>query len=196
MNSKRDWQYNHLCLEVEDIEEAATSLARTVGAGPFFLREKVSPDEISSPLGGPCAWEHSHALGALGGQLVELNQNHTISPPALARELRQRPIGHIAYAVARLDEESRRLAASGVPLILRSRTGPVELAYHQSPLAGAIELLQDGNHLRDLRTEILAAAEGWKGDRPVRLVGSADSAATHEAMSSSAGESNADSIHE
>lgn len=163
-----EWIYNHVCFEVEDIEAAAVLLSRQFGAGPFFLREHASPDELIGPDGQPGDWDHSHALGGHGSQLIELNQTHSLEPPALAAALKQGPVSHIAYTVSDLQRESDRLEREEAPRVLFSRSGPVTLAYHRSSVTGLVELLQAAPFMTSYRAAILAESRRWDGTSPLR----------------------------
>ena len=159
---------HHVCFAVDDLERAAVTMARGLGAGPFFLMPHRPFDELVGPDGEPCSWEHEHAFGLLGGRLVELTRTDAASPPALAAALARRPVNHVAYLAPDLDAASAGLVAAGASVLLRARRGPIALAYHEVPGLGCVELLQQTGAHDALAAALADAAAGWDGSRPFR----------------------------
>ena len=158
--------FHHICVEVDDIDAAATVAARTFGAGPFFVLEHAPFDELEVP-GVTCRWDHSLAFGYFGSLLVELHQTHSLEPPELGDVLGRRPIAHIAYLVEDLEAQSARLAANGCPRVLFGRNGPVALVYHHVPDVGLVELIQPGE-FRGFWDAVAARTAEWDGTRPLQ----------------------------
>ena len=170
-NAHSPMRFHHICLEVEDLSAAATSLAKTLGAGPFFGMEDVTFEELDYP-GGECVWEHSLAFGYIGSMLVELSETHRIEPPALAQALASRPVQHFAYLVDDLKRECTRVEADGAQRVLYGRNGPVELVYYEVSEAGIVELLQDNEFFSGLSAAIAAATADSDGTEPYQLASS------------------------
>lgn len=151
---------HHIAVTVADIEGAADLVRREFGAGPFTLLEHVGFDELTLADGSVGRWDHSLAFSALGDQLIELSVTHSAEPPGLLAEMDSyRPLSHFGFVVDDLAAESRRLAGGSAELLFTARGGPVELAFHRSPVYGLIELLQDCPAIQESRAEIIARAK-------------------------------------
>lgn len=161
-------ELHHVCYEVDDLERAASALARLDGAGPFFAREPRPFDELDYGPGGACALEHAIAFGLVRGRLVELKVPLRYEPPALASALSQAPVNHHAYVADDFEAECARLEAGGGERIITARTGPFELAYHRVPVLGVVETLRSCQALVDMRAAIAAETERWDGTAPLR----------------------------
>jgi hypothetical protein len=159
---------HHICFEVADLEQAAAGLAAAYGAGPFFQFERRPFDELELPGGDAATLDHVIAFGLVLGQMVELKRSLAIEPPALAVALGQRPVHHVAVAVADLDAECARLEAVGAQPLVRARSGAFRLAYHRMADVGVVETLQEGPALAGLDAAVAAETARWDGTRPRR----------------------------
>jgi catechol 2,3-dioxygenase-like lactoylglutathione lyase family enzyme len=161
----------HYSYVVPDLEKAANFWAEVLGAGPFFLFDKVDFDEIERPAGGPMAFNHSAALGQWGPLAIELEQIESIRPPELAEVLAPHTpgINHASCVCADLDADSARLEELGHPLFLSARTGDFDLRFHNFELMGhALELYRENDFVHGFFAALRNAAEGWDGSEPLR----------------------------
>src|SRR4051794_41766109 len=104
---------HHVGYVVDDLEAAATAMARTYGAGPFFAMEHLE-FESATYLDAPATYDHSAAFGRWGHLLVELNVVHGAQPPELAAALGGPGIGPASLALDHLDPVPRRLLHGGL----------------------------------------------------------------------------------
>ena len=161
----------HYSYVVPDLERAVAFWAEVLGAGPFFLFDKVEFDALELPAGGPAAFHHSAALGQWGPLAIELEQIDAIRPAELAAVLAPRTpgINHASCVCADLDPDSARLEELGHPLFLSARTGDFDLRFHDFELLGhAIELYRENEFVAQFFAALRAAAEGWDGREPLR----------------------------
>lgn len=159
---------HHVCFAVDDLERSATTMARGLGAGPFFRMPHAPFDELIYGAGEPCTWRHEHAFGSFGGQTIELTQTLAAAPAELATAFARKPVNHIGYTAPDLDVASERLVGAGARRFLRGKRGPVRMAYHEVPALGCIELLQ-ADEIHDRFAAVLAAcAADWDGSQPFR----------------------------
>jgi catechol 2,3-dioxygenase-like lactoylglutathione lyase family enzyme len=160
--------FHHICIEVDDLQQSAEAIAKTLGGGPFFLMEHAAFDEIEY-VGGPAKWDHSLAFGYVGTLLVELHLTHSVEPAELGKLVGNRPISHTAYLVDDIFAESDRLASQGSPRLFFGRNGAVRLVYHETP-TGLIELLNGGEFFTSFSDAVAAQAASWDGTEPLRPV--------------------------
>ena len=91
---------HHYAYVVEDIEATVNRLVDHLGAGPFFVVERVPLENVRS-RGEPAAFVHNSAFGACGGGVIELMEALRLAPKRVEMGFsRPRPgIHHVAYAV-------------------------------------------------------------------------------------------------
>ena len=157
---------DHIGFHVAKIGPAVDHWAK-LGAGPFFHRTDIRFDEVTF-RGEPCTFEHSHAFGCFGDMLIELQEIHACSPPALARILMPGggpAMNHIAYVSDDPERDSAELADAGFPLFLQAALGPIEVRFHDArhALGCAIEIHRRSDPLVASRARFRAAASGWDG---------------------------------
>jgi hypothetical protein len=174
-NILRSRPISHVSYAVNNLEKAVEHWTTVLGAGPFFVVDKVGFDEISFN-GGPCVWEHSAAFGQWGSISVELQENRRTEPAAFTRLVLPGPlpvVNHVAYLSETPEEDSRELAAAGHRLFLHARFGGIEMRFHDTTAAigHPVEIHRDSAALRSNFSRIAAAALNWDGSNPLRPMG-------------------------
>jgi len=166
---------HHSGYVVESIEATVERLARSLGAGPFFLVENVPLENVRSH-GEPAELAHNSAFGWCGGAPIELLQIARAGPERVAeRWSGPRPrIHHVAYVLPRAEAEGlrRSLDEHGFPEYLRGRLGEVDMTFHDaSPTLGHdLEIHVDVPGLHEFFEIVRAGAEGWDGSDALRSV--------------------------
>jgi hypothetical protein len=158
---------------VDDVDEAARSFSRRVGAGPFFVRRHIELASVQH-RGEPATFDHSSAYGQWGAVQVELVQVHASTPASLAAIVeRGAGVHHVAMFVADFDAEQQRLTHLGWPEVLVAETsGGLRFAFHdaRADLGHFVEIYEPAQRLVAFYAMVAAAAEDWTGDDPVRPV--------------------------
>jgi catechol 2,3-dioxygenase-like lactoylglutathione lyase family enzyme len=164
---------HHAGYVVADLPAAAARFAATFGAGPFFAMDHIVFEEVSFG-GAPAVYDHSSAFGQWGPLLVELTQVHDARPDGLRAALTPPGggIGHVAWLADSLEDEVERLRAHGLEPFHTGRTGPASAVWlHGGPLLGhPVEVLQRRDEILGFYAMVRAAAEGWEGDDPYRVM--------------------------
>lgn len=160
----------HVGYSVQSIPRAVDFLARSFGAGPFFLMENIRIPRLKNAK-GPIVWEHSAAFGQWGGLAVELQQIDKLEPSDAFGPTYERASGfnHVAYAVDDLERENERLQELGFELLFEAVNGPHESNLYDAPLLGhTIEVHQAFDLFLEFHASLAKAAEGWDGTQPLR----------------------------
>ena len=166
---------HHCAYVVEDIGATVNSLVDQLGAGPFFLVERVPLENVRS-RGEPAEFVHNSAFGFCGDGAVELIEAIRLAPERVEKAFADpRPrIQHVAYVLpsTEVGDVRRALDERGVPHYLNSQFGEVETTIHDaSTVVGHdIELHADNQGLRDFFAMVRTGAEGWDGSEPLRSV--------------------------
>jgi hypothetical protein len=166
---------HHYAYVVEDIEATVNRLVDQLGAGPFFLIERVPLENVLS-RGQPAEFVHNSAFGYCGGGAIELIEAVSLAPERVEQGFSApRPrIHHVGYAVAPTEVPDLRssLDERGLPQYLSSQLGEVDMTLHDaSPTLGHdIEILVDSDGLRDFFAMVRGGAKGWDGSDPLRPV--------------------------
>jgi catechol 2,3-dioxygenase-like lactoylglutathione lyase family enzyme len=139
---------HHVGYVVDDIHEAIAQWENVFGAGPFTVLDQVQFDELAVD-GQTATVDHSAAFGPCGTQLVELQTYRDIRPERLRERLlgpRRPGIHHVAIAAPDLERESDRLADLGFPVVVRARSGPFQIFWHdtQDALGFLVEVHRSG----------------------------------------------------
>jgi hypothetical protein len=163
---------NHLGYLVPSIERAVAHWASTVGAGPFFIVERMKFDEVLH-YGKPCTLDHSAAFGQWGSVIIELQQIFASAPETLTQRLipGASPIlNHVAYVSPTPEQDSAQLSAAGYELFLYAKFGEVEVRFHDTRaiLGQAIEIHRQSDFLDAFFSQVAGAARGWDGKGPLR----------------------------
>ena len=164
---------DHIGYSVPDIKTAINHWATTFGVGPFLVMEQVKYD-LASYHGKPCIFESSAAFAKWGDIFLELQQIQTASPDPVASLLRFNSgyvVNHVGYVTSEPERESARLAAIGMPAVVRFQFGPLVTSIHDAPFLGhAIEINTASELLDDLRAQASEVADQWDGIDPIRMV--------------------------
>lgn len=164
---------HHIGYVVDDLRAGVQRFAGDHGAGPFFAMEHMVFDEVTF-AGEPAVYDHSSAFGAWGPILVELTQVHDAQPAGL-REALVAPgagLGHVGFVVESLESEVARLTAAGLRPFHAGRTGPASAVWlHGGELFGhPVEVLQERDEILGFYAMVRAAAVGWDGSDPLRIM--------------------------
>lgn len=159
---------------VDDLEKAMASWQRNSLAGPFFVIESV---QFVEPLhrGNPVELDVDIAMSSAGGMNLELIMQHC-DTPSVYKELRDRNGGgfhHWGVASEDIDGDIADHSERGHELAFRGglQAGG-QFAYIDTvdELGGFVELIQEGQGLRDMFAMIEDAATDWDGTDPVRML--------------------------
>jgi len=168
---------HHYAYVVEDIEATVDRLVRQLGAGPFYLFERVPLENVLS-RGEPAEFVHDSAFGYCGGGPIELMEMISLAPSRVEESFSgPRPrIHHVAYAVpaAEVGEVRTALEQRGLPEYLSGQLGDIDITFHDaSPALGHdIEIHFDSTGLRDFFAMVRGSGEGWDGSEPLRRAAS------------------------
>jgi methylmalonyl-CoA/ethylmalonyl-CoA epimerase len=166
---------HHYAYVVEDIKATVDRLVDQLGAGPFFLIERVPLENVLS-RGEPAEFVHNSAFGACGGSAIELMEPVSLAPERVEERFSgSRPrIHHVAYVVPATAVADLRhsLDERGLSQYLSSQLGEVETTLHDASatLGHDIEIHADNEGLHDFFGMVIAAANGWDGSEPLRRV--------------------------
>jgi hypothetical protein len=166
---------HHHAYVVEEIEATVKRLADQLGAGPFFLIERVPLENIRS-RGEPAEFVHNSAFGYCGGGAIELIEPVSLAPERVEKAFSApRPrIQHVAYVVPSTEVVALRgsLDERGLPQYLSSWFGDVETTLHDASaaLGHDIEIHAENEGLRGFFEMVRGGAQGWDGSEPLRPV--------------------------
>jgi hypothetical protein len=166
---------HHYAYIVEDIQATVNRLVYQLGAGPFFLVDRVPLENVLS-RGEPAVFVHSSAFGSCDGSAIELVEAVSLAPERVAKAF-SGPwprIHHVGYAVPPAQVAALRasLDERGLVQYLTSQLGEVDASLHDASavLGHDIEIHVDGQGLRDFFSMVEGGAEGWDGSEPLRPV--------------------------
>jgi hypothetical protein len=168
-------QAHHHAYVVEDIEATVNRLVGQLGAGPFFLIERVPLENVLS-RGEPAEFVHDSAFGSCGDAVIELMEPIRLAPERVEKAFSgPRPrIQHIAYVVPSTYVADLRasLDERGLPQYLSTWFGEVETTLHDASaaLGHDMEIHAENEGLRGFFGMVSGAAEGWDGAEPLRPV--------------------------
>jgi Glyoxalase/Bleomycin resistance protein/Dioxygenase superfamily len=166
-------EIHHVGYVVDDLRYGVERFVQATGAGPFFAIEHIVFDEVTY-RGQPAVYDHSSAFGAWGEILVELTVVHDAQPAGLRRALTApgAGTGHVAWLVSSLREETERLRGLGLEPFHSGRTGPASAVWFDGGerFGHPVEVLEDREQLRRFYALVRAAARGWDGSEPLRVM--------------------------
>ena len=166
---------HHYAYVVEDIEATVNRLADQLGAGPFFLVERVPLENVLS-RGEPAEFVHNSAFGSCGGGAIELIEPVSLAPGRVEQGFSgPRPrVHHVAYVLSPAEVADFRTALDerGLPEYLSSEFGGATTTVHDASatLGHDIEIHADNEGLHGFFGMVRGAAEGWDGSEPLRPV--------------------------
>ena len=168
---------HHYAYVVEDIEATVHRLVDQLGAGPFFLIERVPVENVRS-RGEPAEFVHASAFGHCGDGPIELMQAVRLAPERVEKRF-SGPwprIHHVGYVVppTEVADLRRALDERGLSQYLSSQLGEVETTLHDASavLGHDIEIHADNEGLRNFFEMVRGGAQGWDGSEPLRPVDS------------------------
>ncbi len=166
---------HHYAYVVEDIEATVSRLVDQLGAGPFFLVERVPLENVLS-RGETAEFVHNSAFGSCGDGAIELMETVRLAPDRVEKGFSgPRPrIHHVAYAVPATEvaDLRRSLDERGLPQYLSAQLGEVDMTLHDAcaVLGHDVEIHVASDGLRGFFELVRGAAEGWDGSEPLRAV--------------------------
>jgi hypothetical protein len=166
---------HHYAYVVDDIEATVNRLVGQLGAGPFFVIERVPLENVLS-RGEPAEFAHNSAFGSCGDAAIELIEAVSLAPERVEKGFAgPRPrVHHVAYVVPATEVADVRssLDERGLPEYLSSWLGGVETTLHDASavLGHDIEIHADNEGLRGFFAMVSGGAEGWDGSEPLRPV--------------------------
>jgi len=156
-----------------DYDAALAFWTGTMGAGPFFLIDHVTLEDVRY-RGATAQIDFSMALGYWGDLQIELIHQHNDAPSIYKAWLDEGREGlhHVCILVD--DMAAARAAAEGMVITQEARVpGGGEVIYIDtcgSP-GTMVEILMPGAGTHDLFAMMLAASRGWDGSEPLRRLG-------------------------
>jgi hypothetical protein len=169
-------QPHHCAYLVADIESTVSRLVEQLGAGPFFLIERVPLEDVTS-RGEPAEFVHDSAFGLCGDGAIELIQTVSLAPERVEKGFGgSRPrIHHVAYVAPAVEVAGlrSRLDQQGMTQYLSSQLGGVETTLHDgsATFGHDLEIHVDNPALHDFFGMVRLGAVGWDGSEPLRPVG-------------------------
>lgn len=164
---------HHFAYVVDDIEATVDRLVGRLGAGPFFLFERVPLENVRSRE-EPAEFVHNSAFGSCDGSVIELIEPISLAPARVERGFAApRPrVHHFAYVVPPAAVAALRssLDQRGLPQYLSSQLGEIDASVHDATavLGHDLEIHADCQSLRDSFAMVVDAAAGWDGGEPLR----------------------------
>lgn len=162
-----------MAYHVPSLERAAVDAAARFGWGPFFIAEHVALRHCRY-RGRESVFFHSCAYGQAGDIMVELLMQHDPAPSAV-RELydpHETGLHHMASFTQDLARDIARYELEGrVAMDMTSAEG-LRCAYIdlRDQTGHYLELCEPSRPLTDFYGFIRAAASGWDGRDPVRML--------------------------
>lgn len=152
---------------VNDIHEAATRMASTLGAGPFYVIENIQLAWCEH-RGHPSDFVHSSAYGQWGDLMLELVQQEGegASPFRDMYGPGEEGIHHVACFVEDMDQAIAEYAEQGCPLAARAMAQVgTEFAFvdARDVLGHMVEIYVGDEALAGFYQLVRQASENWDG---------------------------------
>jgi hypothetical protein len=159
---------------VGDAKQAAIDMADRVGAGPFFLIERIEL-AWAEHRGQPRKFLHTSAYGQWGSLMIEFVQQDEEGPSPFRDLYRpgQQGIHHVAMMVDSLPETYRYCEQQELAIAAKAQTlSGTEFAFVDTAatLGHMIEIYQRSAQLIGFYDLVRAASVGWDGREPVRTL--------------------------
>ena len=157
---------------VDDIRAQAKIMARTFGAGPFYVVDNIEL-QWGEHRGERCDFVHSSAYGQWGDVMMELVQQESEGPSPF-RDLYgpgESGLHHVATMVDSLPAAYAHFDAAGIPLATRSMTKTgTEFSFLDATarLGHFIEVYERSDSLLGFYDFIRSQAIDWDGSEPIR----------------------------
>ena len=162
-----------ICWMVDDMEAAARRWVEIMGAGPFFLIPHITDGgENVTYKGQPSTLDQSSAIGQWGTIQIELFEQHCDSPAGMRELIAPGQVHHMTWMVEDFDSEFKRLEDMGFSNVwtAQMKKDGKRIGWFDATavLGTLIEVYEDSNAIRGFYRKIAKAAEGWKGENPIR----------------------------
>jgi hypothetical protein len=161
----------HIGYSVDDIEQAVTFLAESLGAGPFFLMEDINIPSLKN-ADGPITWHHTAAFGQCGNINIELQQTSRSSPPTRSGTPTSAATSSTTWPTSSTTSPTSAAVWRpwGCRCSSRARTGRTSRPSTTRLLGHTIEIHEDFDLFKMFRRMMREAADGWDGTDPLRPV--------------------------
>ena len=158
----------------DDIEATSAVWAEKFGAGPFFVRKHVPVQDVTY-RGEPGEFDHSTSCGQWGTIMLEFVEDHTKGPSVINELHRPGETGlhHVACFVDDLNASTAYYEDAGYPLAATGNAYGLTRFHYIDTLAERghfTELYEPSGRLRKFYEMVAAAARGWDGRDPVRML--------------------------
>lgn len=156
-----------------DFDAALRFWTEVVGAGPFFLTERVVAEELLYK-GKPSPIDFRVAIGYWGDVQIEVIDQRN-DAPSIYREWRdtgREGLHHVCILVDDLDVARAACAAAGADILQEGRlpAGVGRFVYAEPPGGPdvLVEIMEPGAAMLAAFSHMREAARGWDGLDPVR----------------------------
>jgi hypothetical protein len=154
---------------VDNLEDAAEKLSRSMQVGPFLMLRHIQLDEPHY-RGRLQRTDFSLCLAQAGEVQMELVQQHDDTPSVYNEVFPNGPPGgmafhHVAVIVPDVFAETARYNALGFPTASSGRFGRIDFTYVDTTAAGGfmVEVLPDVPDMHAFFGKVRQAAEDWDG---------------------------------
>jgi catechol 2,3-dioxygenase-like lactoylglutathione lyase family enzyme len=153
-----------------DIEEGLRYWTETMGVGPFYKFAHVAYDHFSY-LGESPKVDLTIFKSYWGDVQIELIQQHNDAPSTYSEWLRagREGLHHVCIAVDDMAAVRAHCAQTGAAIVQEFRAGEVETLYVDSG-GVLVEFAHVSAEFLGAFEVMRAAAQGWDGKDPVRVV--------------------------
>lgn len=156
---------------VNDVRASALKMTKTLGAGPFFVLDKIQLSRCDL-RGKPGDFVHTSAYGQWGDVMMELVQQDSEGPSPF-RDMYapgEEGIHHVACFVDSMQSSIDEYALAGFALASRAETMGSEFAFidTSATLGHMIEIYIGDERLRGFYDFVRDAARNWDGSDPIR----------------------------
>lgn len=157
-----------LAYAVDDVVAAARRWSAR-GIGPFFVIEHIAVHD-ARVNGVPSTFDHSSAYGQWGALMVELICQHD---DGAERIVGSSGLHHVAGFVDDFATAASELVAAGCPEVLYAETGAgMSFGFYDArgEHGHLVEIYERTERLAGFYEMVRAAADGWDGRDPVRML--------------------------